>query len=189
MSIRGSKQPFHMPPAPTTHSCPFVFIRGSNHPFHIHPRPHPPHSCPFVSIRVHSCPFVVQSPPPTFIPAPTTSFVTIRVHSWFKTTPPHSPRPHPPHSCPFVSIRGSKQPLHIHPRPLTHLIRVHSCSFVVQITPSTFIPALTHLISVHSWFKTTPPYPPRHPSIRGSGNSLRFSAAPDGNGQIFSGNA
>ncbi len=72
------------------HSCSFVV---QNHP----------HSCPFVvqntCIRAHSYPFVVNS----------SSFVSIRVHSWFKT---------PLHSCPFVvqngprfvSIRGSKRP-------------------------------------------------------------------------------
>ena len=42
------------------------------------------------------------------------SFVSIRVHSWFKT------------ATPFVSIRGSKHPL----------IRAHSCPFVVQNTTS-----------------------------------------------------
>jgi hypothetical protein len=46
----------------------------------------------------HSCPFVVQN------------HTSIRIHSWFKTTPA------------FVSIRGSKPPLHSYP-------------FVVQSTP------------------------------------------------------
>jgi hypothetical protein len=95
------------------------------------------HPCPNAHlIRVHSCSFVVQN---------TISFVFIRVHSWFETTPSfvfiRGLKPLP-HSCPFV-VRN-------HP-----LIRVHSCPFVVPNHPS---------IRVHSWFKTTPSCV----SIRGS---------------------
>ncbi len=60
----------------------------------------PSHSCSFVFIRgsqtpLHSCPFVVPKHP------------SIRVHSWFKNTPP------------FVFIRGSKQRNPRAPSPLT----------------------------------------------------------------------
>gem|GEM_PF-5887776 len=86
VSIRGSKTP----PSPAPHSCPFVVpkhplnrtsfvsIRGSKRPLHPH------------LIRVHSW---FKTPPHPHL---------IRVHSWFITPP----QPHP-HSCPFVSIRGS----------------------------------------------------------------------------------
>jgi hypothetical protein len=63
----------------------------------------------------------------------TPAFVSIRVHSWFKS---------PLHSYPFVPIRSSKHPC----------IRGHSCPFVVQIAPA-FVS-----VRVHSWFK-----PPLHP--------------------------
>jgi hypothetical protein len=77
---------------------------------------------------------------------PLISFVSIRVHSWFKTTPHSCPfvsirglKPSP-HSCPFVSIRGLKPSLHSCPFVFIRglkppLIRAHSCSFVVQNHP------------------------------------------------------
>jgi len=83
----------------------------------------------------------------------------IRVHSWFKNT------------TPFVSIRGSKTPLHSYPF-VVQKTPLHSCQSVVQKQPS---------IRVHSWFKTplhscqfvvqnTPPFV----SIRGSKNTTPF---------------
>ena len=92
--------------------------------------------------------------------------------------PKHELRKTTPHSCPFVSIRGSKNTPHAAPsgqisgwkaRPA--FIRAHSCSFVVQKTPlakplhdkspagkpdlHSFVP-----IRVHSWFKTAGGQPP-----------------------------
>jgi len=68
------------------------------------------HPCPNAHlIRVHSCSFVVQN---------TISFVFIRVHSWFETTPSFvSIRVHSwfQTTPPFVSIRGSKPPPHASP--------------------------------------------------------------------------
>jgi len=123
------------------------------------------------------------------------SFVFIRVHSWFETTPsfivhswfkttgfqgaftPH-PRPLSPsrgEGCQAVSSGWKARATWnaAHPCPNAHLIRVHSCSFVVQNTIS-FVFIRVHSwfettpsfvsIRVHSWFQTTPPFV----SIRGS---------------------
>jgi len=100
---------------------------------------------------IHSCPFVVQNRTlirTSFVVQKHPSFVSIRVHSWFKTAPS------------FAPIRGSTPPL----------IRVHSCPFVVQNTTlirTSFVvqkhPSFV-LIRVHSWFKT----PPHSHLIRGS---------------------
>ena len=64
----------------------------------------------FLHIRVHSCPFVVQT-------SIWTTFVSIRVHSWFSLSPPLVffvvqtllGLRFFAYSCPFVSIRGSNQ--------------------------------------------------------------------------------
>ena len=69
---------------------PFAFIRGSKRS----PHPNPFENQTHYIIRVHSCQFVVQNVPltPTHLRIKlTTSFVSIRVNSWFKTFP--SPQP------------------------------------------------------------------------------------------------
>ena len=119
-------------------------------------------------IRVHSCPFVVQN---------TTSFVVhswfqTPLHSWFKTTEPKVA--FTPHPRPLSPSRGKRCPAVIsgqspsciehatHPCPTPHLIRVHSCPFVVQNR---------HSIRVHSWFQTSP-HSCSFVSIRGSKHHL-----------------
>ncbi len=148
------------------------------------------HSCLFVTIRGS---FVVQNDPqrrtcrtdlglesPSYM-----TFVSIRVHSWFRTTRSEEPfgavlgleSPSYKNSCPFVSIRGSEtsaaKTLPGRSRagkPELHefvSIRVHSWFK----TPRSRSPSATDLglegpsyrkscpfvsIRVHSWFKTTP---------------------------------
>ena len=145
------------------HSCPFVVL-----PLH-------PPSCFFVffvyfvvqtllglhflHIRVHSCPFVVQA-------SIWTTFVSIRVHSWFSLIPllrvfscfscfswfKHCLDYVFAYSCPFVFIRGSPSPP---PRVFRGsnttwttfvYIRVHSCPFVVLPLPP------PSCFSCFSWF-------------------------------------
>jgi hypothetical protein len=108
-------------------SCPFVFIRGSK-------------TSPAKSLQDRS-----QAAKPEL-----QKFVPIRVHSWFKKHPPRRPcrtdlglqSPTYKNSCPFVSIRGSKNIPREDPagqisgcKPRPTKIRVHSCSFVVQKHP------------------------------------------------------
>ncbi len=104
-------------------------------------------------IRVHSCPFVVQKTPlakslqgrsragkPKL-----QKFVTIRVHSWFRTTPSSLI---PPTTISFVSIRGSKNTNREVPsgqisgsKARATKIRVHSCPFVVQKNTTCEVPS------------------------------------------------
>jgi hypothetical protein len=115
-------------------------------------------------IRAHSCSFVVQknitredhSGEISGSKARAKKFVFIRVHSWFKTTPTQGPRstdlalesPSYKNSCPFVSIRGSKNITREVPsgqilgsKAQATKIRAHSCPFVVQKNTSRKIPA------------------------------------------------
>jgi hypothetical protein len=84
----------------------------------------------------------------------------IRVHSWFKNT------------TPFVSIRGSKTPLHSYPF-VVQKTPLHSCQSVVQKQPSIRVHSWFkkhHSIRVNPWFKNSPPFVSirgsKHPSIR-----------------------
>ncbi len=115
-------------------------------------------------------------------------FVTIRVHSWFKTHPLIRD-----HSCPFVVQNSGTQVVH-HPSPpsplpfqgrgvprgdlglnpyppRTHLIRVqapsHSCLFVFirgskypRLRVHSWFPTPPPFVAIrgHSWFKTPPPF-------------------------------
>ena len=176
------------PSAPSTHvfvshSCPFVVqtLLGLRFCIFVVLPLHPPScfsciSCfswfkhcldyAFLHIRVHSCPFVVQA-------SIWTTFVSIRVHSWFSLFPllrvfscfscfswfKHRLDHVFVHSCPFVV-----HPLHPPSRlscfswfkhcldyAFLH-IRVHSCPFVVQASIwTTFVS-----IRVHSWFSLFP---------------------------------
>ncbi|MEY3228661.1 MAG: hypothetical protein RLZZ536_3280 [Planctomycetota bacterium] len=118
---RADLEPKHELRKTTPHSCPFV-VQNS-------PREAPSGQISGwqarpAFIRAHSCSFVVQKTPltkplrdrsragkPELL-----SFVSIRVHSWFKKHPSRSPfridlgleSPTCIHSCPFVFIRGSK---------------------------------------------------------------------------------
>jgi hypothetical protein len=139
VSIRGSKRPAReVPPRQISgwkaratesraHSCPFVSIRGS--------KPHP--AKPLQDRSRAGKPELHE-------------FVSIRAHSWFKTTRSRSPsttdlgleRPTYMNSWPFVFIRGSK------PHPAKPL---HDRSQAGRPTLHEFVS-----IRVHSWFKTTP---------------------------------
>ncbi len=182
--------------------CPFAASREANR---LPPRPAPSISgqsnrtgqisgckARATFIRVHSCSFVVQNHP------------CIRIHSWFKTPPfvpirIHSWLTHL-HSCPFVSIRGSKPPLHSHPFVVQNTPCIPHCDYPCK---SVLIrgemaharpwpracsgntinrtragkPELHSIvfIRVHSWFKT-PPFAVQTTSIRGSNRPADNSA-------------
>jgi hypothetical protein len=132
-------------------------------------------------IRAHSCSFVVQNNTHAK-PLQHRSrdrkpelqrFVSIRVHSWFKTTPTRSPcstdlaleSPGYKNSCSFVFIRGSKQ----HPRKVPAAqnsrskaratkIRGHSCSFVVQNNTPRKVPCSTDLELESPSYKNSCPF-------------------------------
>jgi hypothetical protein len=154
-------------------SCPFVSIRGSKPPTAFHPQPLPrcTNSRLFVSIRGSKRPAAKPLQDRSRAGKPDLhKFVSIRVHSWFKTTHCVSPaataraarirgyscsfvvQNHPPRS-PFRTDLGLESPTYI-----------NSCPFVFirgSKPPPAFHPqpqpALHEFVSirVHLWFKTT----------------------------------
>ena len=124
-------------------SCPFVSICGSKPPTAFHPQPLPrcTNSRLFVSIRGSKRPAAKPLQDRSRAGKPDLhKFVSIRVHSWFKTPPLRFTR---------SDSRAAR-------------IRGYSCPFVVQNYNPAFhpqpLPALHEfaVIRVHSWFKTTP---------------------------------
>jgi hypothetical protein len=104
-------------------------------------------------------------------------------HPWLRTsasTGTFTPHPQPLSPSMGEGCRGDlglKPELHWHvtyPCPATHLIRVHSCPFVVQKHRLHSYPFVSirgskrRSIRAHSWFKTPPPFV----SIRGSKHRL-----------------
>ena len=96
---------------------------------------------------------------------PLISFVSIRVHSWFKTTP---------HSCPFVSIRGLKPSPHSCPFVSIRGLKpsLHSCPFVFirgskPPPPFVSIRGSEPPLSVHPWFAPRPAGTGSRHAVRG----------------------
>jgi hypothetical protein len=140
--------------ASRAHSCPFVVQND------------PPRSPLRTDLGlespscIHSCPFVVQNDPPrspfrtdlglepraAFIRVHSCPFVSIRVHSWFKTTPRISPTATAlaarirGYSCPFV-VQNAPLAKPLHDRSQAGMpTHSKSCPFVVQNHTPAFHP-------------------------------------------------